>query len=152
MTVRVSAAGGCGGPPKYLTDEEEEQLEDFLIGSASVGYARSRQQVMQLVGEVDSHKGLASNVTDGWWDYPCHKQKSRSVSTERYSPSSLSQHAVGVSTSTLGLHYLQKCLSWALYFKGNMPCVFPLARDWKTAVGGVKSSTPTAESEPGESM
>ena len=61
-------AGGCSGPPKYLTDEEEEQLEDFLIGSASVGYARSRQQVMQLVGEVVSHKGLASNVTHGWWE------------------------------------------------------------------------------------
>ena len=32
-------AGGCSGPPKYLTDEEEE-LEEFLIGCASVGYAR----------------------------------------------------------------------------------------------------------------
>ena len=25
------------------------------------------------------------------------------------------------------LHYLQKCLSQAHYFKGNVPCVFPLA-------------------------
>ena len=61
-------AGGCSGPPKYLTVEEEEELEDFLIGCASVGYARSRYQVMQLVGEVVSHKGLATGVTHGWWE------------------------------------------------------------------------------------
>lgn len=45
-----------------LTDKEEEQLEDFLIGSASVGYARCWQQVMQQVGEVISRKVLVSNV------------------------------------------------------------------------------------------
>ncbi len=61
-------AGGCSGPPKYLTDEEEQQLEDFPTGCASVGYARSRQQVIQLVGEVVSRKGLVTDVTHGWWE------------------------------------------------------------------------------------
>ena len=49
----------------YLTDEEEEELEDFLIGCASVGYARSRYQVMQLVGEVVLPQG-PGNRCDAW--------------------------------------------------------------------------------------
>ena len=61
--------GVCSGPPKYLTDEEEEEeLETFLTGCASVGYARSRQQVIQLVQEVVSRKGMIVTVTHGWWE------------------------------------------------------------------------------------
>ena len=36
-------AFGQSGPPRYLTDEEEEELEEFLSGCASIGFARSRQ-------------------------------------------------------------------------------------------------------------
>ena len=60
--------GAASGPTKYLTDEEEKDLEDFLIGCASVGYARSRHQVMQLAGEVVSRKGFGTSVTHGWWE------------------------------------------------------------------------------------
>ena len=60
--------GGQSGPQKYLTDEEEGELELFLTGCASVGYARSRQQVLQLVQEVMSNKGMPVTVTHGWWE------------------------------------------------------------------------------------
>lgn len=59
--------GGHSGPSKYLSDEEEDELEEFLVGAAAVGYARSRQQVIQLVQDV-TRKGLAVHVSHGWWD------------------------------------------------------------------------------------
>ena len=59
--------GACSGPPKYLTDEENEP-EKFLMGCVSVGYARSHQQVIQLVQEVVISKGLPVHMTHGWWD------------------------------------------------------------------------------------
>ena len=61
-------AGANSGPPRYLTDEEEMELVEFLTGCASVGYARSRIQVTQLVQEVVSKKGLQVTVPHGWWD------------------------------------------------------------------------------------
>ena len=61
-------AGVCSGPPKYLTDEVEAELERYLTHCSSVGFARSRQQVIQLVQEVVTLKGLAVTVTHGWWE------------------------------------------------------------------------------------
>ena len=60
--------GGHSGPTKYLTDEEEVEIEEFLVGCASLGFARSRQQVMELVQEVMNHKGHSVRVSHGWWD------------------------------------------------------------------------------------
>ena len=59
---------GHSGPPKYLTDEEEEELEEILAGCASVGFARSQQQVLELVQEVVNRKGYMVRVSHGWWD------------------------------------------------------------------------------------
>jgi hypothetical protein len=61
-------AFGQSGPPKYLADEEEEELEEFLSGCASVGFARSRQLVLELVQEVVNRKGYTVRVSHGWWD------------------------------------------------------------------------------------
>ena len=63
VTVR-----GQSRPQKYLTDEEEEELENFLTGCASVGFAKSRQQVIELVQEVVHQKGLNVRVSHGWWE------------------------------------------------------------------------------------
>ena len=57
--------GGQSGPQKYLTDEEEDELEEFLVGCASVGFARSRQQVIELVQEVVNRKGRTSESAMG---------------------------------------------------------------------------------------
>ena len=61
-------AGRCSGPPKYLTDEEEVELERYLTHCSSVGFARSRQQVIQIVQEVVTHKGMVATMTHGWWE------------------------------------------------------------------------------------
>jgi len=50
--------GGHSGSSKYLSDEEEDELEEFLVGATAVGYAWSHQQVIQLVQDV-TQKGLA---------------------------------------------------------------------------------------------
>ena len=60
--------GQHSGPPRYLTDEEEDELENFLTGCASIGFARSRQQVIAVVQEVVNRKGMRVTVTQGWWD------------------------------------------------------------------------------------
>ena len=59
---------GHSGPPKYLTDEEEEELEEFLAGCASVGFTRTRHQTLELVQEVVNRKGYTVHVSHGWWD------------------------------------------------------------------------------------
>ena len=67
LTGRV-VCGGLSGPRKYLTDEEEDELEEFLVGCASVGFAKWRAQVLELVQEVVRRKGIDVRVTHGWWD------------------------------------------------------------------------------------
>lgn len=46
--------GSRSGPERYLTDQEECELVNFnfLTGCASVGYAKSRHQVLALVEQV----------------------------------------------------------------------------------------------------
>ena len=62
------AAGAKSGPPKYLSDVEEEELGNFLIGSARIGYARSKKQVLAIVQNVVAKKGLNVVVSHGWWE------------------------------------------------------------------------------------
>ncbi len=70
MFDRVSGRvtfGAKSGPPKYLSDEEEE-LVNFLSGCAAVGYAHSKRDVIALVQQVVANKGLQrAVVTDGRW-------------------------------------------------------------------------------------
>ena len=67
LTGKV-VSGGQSGPVKYLSDEEEDELEEFLVGCASVGFARSCQQVLELVLEVVTHKRRDVRVSHGWWE------------------------------------------------------------------------------------
>ncbi len=43
VTGRVQF-GAKSGPPRYLSDNEEKELSNFLVGCAKIGYARSRKQ------------------------------------------------------------------------------------------------------------
>ena len=55
---RLSGRVGFGaksGPQKYLSDLEEE-LVSFLIGSVSIGFARTRKQVLTIVQNVVAKK------------------------------------------------------------------------------------------------
>lgn len=38
--------GARSGPPVYLTQQEENELEDFICNCAKIGYARTRLQVI----------------------------------------------------------------------------------------------------------
>ena len=60
--------GKKSGPSKFLSDEEEFELVNFICGCAAVGYAKSKQQIIALVRNIVSSKGMeGAIVTDGWW-------------------------------------------------------------------------------------
>ena len=60
--------GKKSGPPKYLDDTEEDELVLYLHGCASVGYAKSKQEILAIVRKAVEAKGVDSGkVTDGWW-------------------------------------------------------------------------------------
>ena len=53
----------------YLGIEEENELSDFLKGSALVGYGRTRMEVMNIAQSVADQKGLLrkDKISSGWW-------------------------------------------------------------------------------------
>ena len=57
------------GPQAYLAKEEEDELEEYLINSARLGYGKTRWQVKQMVQEVASSKGIlrSKRISNGWW-------------------------------------------------------------------------------------
>ena len=60
--------GSCSGPEHYLTDTEESSLVKFLHKCCSIGFARSKKQVIALVNEIVQKKGKARAVSSGWWE------------------------------------------------------------------------------------
>ena len=58
----------CSGPERYLTDTEESSLVKFLHKCCSIGFARSKKQVMPLVNEIVQKIGKARAVSSGWWE------------------------------------------------------------------------------------
>ena len=53
---------------RLLSDEEEERLAAFLIGCGTVGYAKSRKEVLAIVQQILFSRGSDQQVTKGWWD------------------------------------------------------------------------------------
>lgn len=66
------AFGTKSGPPWYLTDGEEKELTNFLVGCTRIGYARSRKQVISLVRGIVAKKTGKKleevTITTGWWN------------------------------------------------------------------------------------
>ena len=62
--------GAVGGAPRYLDDDEEEELVRWLVGCAEIGYAKSIREVRAVVGAIVSKKLNVEQVTvsHGWWD------------------------------------------------------------------------------------
>lgn len=60
--------GAVGGPPRYLTDEEELVL--WLEGCAEVGCAKSVREIRAVVGAIVAKKQNLEQVavSHGWWD------------------------------------------------------------------------------------
>ncbi len=68
VTGRVQF-GSHSGPARYLSDAEEEELVSFLCGSARMGYARMKKDIMAIVEEVVVSKGKQQvHVSNGWWE------------------------------------------------------------------------------------
>jgi transposase len=63
--------GSKSGPSKILTDDQEECLVNFLMRCASVGYAKSKLEVMSLIDQVYKSRGINKMVTNGWWESFC---------------------------------------------------------------------------------
>ena len=51
-SVKWIRDGATSGPPKYLSDEEEKELAEFLHYCTKVGYACTWLQVMALVQQT----------------------------------------------------------------------------------------------------
>ena len=66
--------GIVSGPPRYLSEQEEEELVKFLLGCASVGYPKTRKEVLALVQmQVLRSRGINRPVSHGWWDGFCKR-------------------------------------------------------------------------------
>ena len=73
MDDRVSGRvqpGAVPGAPKYLDDEEEEELVRWIEGCAQIGYAKSVKEVRAVVGAIVAAKNNldCAVVSHGWWD------------------------------------------------------------------------------------
>ena len=60
--------GAKPGHPTLLTTSEEQDLVDFLLNSAKIGCARTRKEVLAIVGRMLSARGSKELVTSGWWN------------------------------------------------------------------------------------
>ena len=69
VTGRVQF-GKKGRPPKYLTDSEELELENFIVKMAALGFGYGQKEIVELVQEFMAQKNpeCKSIVTYGWWD------------------------------------------------------------------------------------
>ena len=56
------------GSKRYLTDEEEVKLVQFLVGCASIGYAKSRSEVLAIAQQIARQHDPKLELTKGWWD------------------------------------------------------------------------------------
>lgn len=50
------------GPTRYLEDHEEREIAKFLAGSASMGFARSKKEVICIVEAILASKGNPRHI------------------------------------------------------------------------------------------
>ena len=56
------------GPPRYLSDSEEDELVRFLESCSNLGYGRSKKEILSIVQAVVLKKGMEVQISHGWWD------------------------------------------------------------------------------------
>ena len=63
--------GSVYGPPRYLDEEEEEELVRWIEGCAQIGYAKSVREIRAIVGAIVAKKNALDSmvVSHGWWDH-----------------------------------------------------------------------------------
>ena len=57
------------GPSRYLNDKEEKELSTFVKNCATIGYGKTRKEVMRIAESHAKGKGLLrkDKITQGWW-------------------------------------------------------------------------------------
>ena len=65
--------GATSGPNKYLTSSEEKELTSFIIRCASIGFPKTRHEVISLVQNIVDSKGIDTLVSSGWWQAFCKR-------------------------------------------------------------------------------
>ena len=60
--------GAKPGAPTLLSTSEEDDLVDFLIKFADIGYGRTRKEVLGIVSRMQACRGVDRGVTSGWWN------------------------------------------------------------------------------------
>ena len=68
VSGKVAPTARCGSGRRLLTDEEESALADFLVGCASIGYAKSRKDALVIVQQILYSRNVTTEVTRGWWE------------------------------------------------------------------------------------
>jgi hypothetical protein len=63
------------GPSAYLTEEEEEELVEFLLRCAEIGYPHTISQILGIVQQLVNYKGISKKVTQGWWQKFAQRHK-----------------------------------------------------------------------------
>lgn len=66
VTGKVSF-GAKSGPERYLTDDEERELVQFIESCAGIGFSRTKQQILAIIRQVMEKKGVNAPVSEGWW-------------------------------------------------------------------------------------
>ena len=68
--VSCVAHGTKVGPRPYLSAEKETELRTFLKNSASVGYGKTRKDVLLIAESVAKEKDVLKKkcITSGWWN------------------------------------------------------------------------------------
>ena len=64
------------GPERYLNEGEEKELATFLKGCASIGYGKTRRDVITIAETCAKHKGCLrkEKISQGWWRKFVNKQ------------------------------------------------------------------------------
>ena len=56
------------GGKRYLIEDEEFKLVEFLVGCASVGYAKSRRDILAIAQQIARVRDPELEISKGWWD------------------------------------------------------------------------------------
>ena len=60
--------GTASGAVRYLADSEEEELAEFIVGCASIGYPKTVRDILAVVQSILASRGVHRIVTCGWWE------------------------------------------------------------------------------------
>ena len=61
------------GKHSYLSVQEEDELVNFLLKCANIGYPKTIAQVLGIVQQTLELKRIEGTVSHGWWQRFCQR-------------------------------------------------------------------------------